>query len=162
VGGNRKPDSFNFVRSAAMTTHDLPPRPWTKSPHIDPDRIPSCERGHSDVRDAVGEYVADGLRDNVADLLIWASEHAGERDESPITEDWLRSVGFVDHATAFYIHANERQILHAYRNTVAARWNWSFGTKELLPLLPNHPQTRSQVRRLADSLGITLKEGTNE
>jgi hypothetical protein len=104
----------------------------------------------------------DGASFSLKDIFILAESYLAEHpadDCEPITEEWLRSVGFSDGATgeSLWLRCKDSQLGHLRHTAMALdliTGNWTangLGCKEC--------KTRGDVRRLAAALGIALKEG---
>ena len=92
-----------------------------------------------------------------ASVNAWS--HASTDDEEPVSEEWLRSVGFADdyHASVLYCHATNDFRLR-YTKVVCHQQDWTWSANGLGCA---NPKTRGDVRRLCKALGITLKEPAN-
>ncbi len=87
----------------------------------------------------------------------YLSEHPAD-DELPITEEWLRSVGFCDAENDYWIwlQATDLFIARSSEN----KWTIEgYGNGETVSI--SAPKTRGQLRRLAACLGIELQEQPN-
>ena len=89
--------------------------------------------------------------------------YLAERDPTPIDEAWLKSVGGKkdDHPQKITFHRDDSMSIEL--------WNANDGWKAMLVHSSQHQscivrglKTRGDVRRLAQCLGITLHEDTNQ
>lgn len=99
--------------------------------------------------DAVGRQVAR-LRELEDELSRWRPGDDGE----PVTDDWLKSVGFVEqegHLTAISPTREEDGLI--VRRLSSGDWNAEDGFVALL--IPT-PKDRGECRRLCAALGIQL------
>lgn len=109
----------------------------------------------------------DAMTDSLAVCRAYLAEHPLD-DEEPVTEKWLRSVGFVveepDHANGMRIRFKE-----GFISPVAANKFWDgieiYNESDanddqdgVLAVFKNDLIRRADVRRLCAALGIELKE----
>lgn len=91
----------------------------------------------------------------------WLRLHPAD-DGEPVTEDWLRSVGFVtdgEYIAYFRLRSASWGHIdsHLRHTNVAVRWmdrTWNANGLGCRPC-----ETRGDLRRLCNALGITLKDG---
>ena len=121
------------------------------------ERLRMCDAGgfiaeiYSDFKFPFEQYAEDRHATSKAYLA--------EQDPKPVTEDWLRSVGFQDSAAgeSLLLRCKDSPLGHLRHTAMAFNLitgNWTangLGCKEC--------KTRGDVRRLAAALGITLREG---
>ncbi len=84
----------------------------------------------------------------------YLAEHPAD-DELEITDDWLRSVGFVDideHGSGMLLQVTDE----GPEVSIGYRGQWLVGGDELSEAA--QPKTRGQLRLLSKALGITLNE----
>jgi hypothetical protein len=99
-----------------------------------------------------------------------ATVHADDGDA--VTEDWLRSVGFTETSdndalrlefrkpygedtAVFHLQCSDR---HNLLDCPWEIWVQSIECEREGAMLPCEPQTRGQLRRLCEALGVPLKE----
>lgn len=116
----------------------------------------------NDVKEAMERVKSGPAVATMADFAILARAYLAENDETEITYDWLRSVGFQDDDERPYLWINS-----GWERTPdfdLEAWNdgdWTVSDADnTLKLIP--PKTRGDVIRLCAALGIPLKTAASE
>jgi hypothetical protein len=105
------------------------------------------------------EKAANRYEDGWNVALAWLEDHPAD-DGEPVTEEWLRAVGFKDEEYSFVLRSPYTDDwYHHLRHTACSvrkvDWKWhanGIGVAD--------QPTRGHVRRLCAALGVPLKETT--
>ncbi len=117
-----------------------------------------------ELRAAAEMVVATGMHKDWADTIDagavevcrdWLKDHPND-DNEPVTEGWLRAVGFrflAGYGRGEWVIGDTRETLPQVLSCSQDFLTWTYGCCHVVP-----PVTRGHVRRLCLALGIPIKE----